>query len=100
MKHLLPEIILHRKCKGEVSEAIYRGLAREWDALKPMLTKSIMCARGYAEQQSLAAALYRARQGGEPLSFALLKTFNLEFWLQKEERRQRTPWDEPVAMGA
>jgi asparagine synthase (glutamine-hydrolysing) len=100
MKHLLPEIILNRKSKGEVSEAVYRGLAREWDNLKPMITKSIMCARGYAEQQSLTSAFYRALQGGEPLSFALLKTFNLEFWLQTEEKRQKARSDEPVAMGA
>ena len=85
LKALLPEKIVNRQGKKGPDEAFYRGVAREWPKLRPIISEARVCARGYMDQRALREAFDRARCGIEIHSYALLRTLSLEFWLRSLE---------------
>jgi len=87
LRDLLPEKILQRQGKKGPEEALFRAVAREWPRLQPIFKNARVCAAGYIDAAALHAALDRARHGCETLSFAVIQTISLEFWLRALERR-------------
>lgn len=82
---ILPDEIAKRRTKGNPSEAIFRGIAREAPRLRSVFENSRLCARGYIDKEPLFAALDRARHGYETHSAFLVQTILLEFWLRDLE---------------
>jgi asparagine synthetase B (glutamine-hydrolysing) len=87
LSDLLPEKILKRKGKKGPTEALFRAVERQWPQLQPIFDEARVCANGYVDAAALQATLKRAMHGCETLSFAVIQTISLEFWLRSLERR-------------
>ena len=85
LKDLLPQKILERRSKGTTGEALCRGLANEWQRIKPLLADSRLAQRGYVDARELVQALDRARHGMEFNISSLLQALALEVWLRSLE---------------
>ena len=87
LRDLVPEKILRRKTKGNPSEGLARGIAREYSALRSLFSDSRVCAYGFMDKAPLLAAIDRAKNGLEVYAAALLTAVLLEFWLRALESR-------------
>ena len=85
LKDVLPPEILTRKGKGNPSEAVFRGLTREYTRLHALLSDSYVARYGYVNQQGLMRALERSRYGDKRTG-ELCRIISLEFWLRSLER--------------
>ena len=85
LKDVLPPEILRRKGKGNPSEAVFRGLTREYTRLHSLLSDAYVARYGYVNQQGLMRALERSRYGDKRTS-DLFRIISLEFWLRSLER--------------
>lgn len=99
LKDVLPAEILRRKGKGNPSEAVFRGLTREYTRLHSLLSDSFVARHGYVNQQGLIRALERARYGDKRTS-ELFRIIALEFWLRSLERYGPTAEINVAAMGS
>jgi asparagine synthase (glutamine-hydrolysing) len=88
LRNLLPEETVQRRTKRGPTEALLRGIARNWPALCSLFEDARVCSHGYMKKKELRRALDRARHGCEPFSFALIQTCSLEFWLRALENRR------------
>ena len=86
LRNVLPEKILHRPGKGEISEAMHKGLLRESARLMSIFADSRVCSLGYANHDVLQLALRQAMHGGKVNVGALIKTISLEIWLRSVEQ--------------
>ena len=91
LKDLLPKRILERRSKGTTGEALCRGLANEWPAIRPLLDDSRLARRGYVDLDGLRQALNRARHGMEFNISSLLQALALEVWLRSLEHKRKNP---------
>jgi asparagine synthase (glutamine-hydrolysing) len=82
LRHDLPEKVLTRSGKGEISEAMYRGLLRQSDRVDSLLADPLVCSLGYVDRERLRSAIGLAKHGAKLNVGALLKTISLEIWLQ------------------
>jgi len=78
----LPEKILTRPGKGEISEAMHKGLLRESSRVDVLLADPLVCSLGFVDRERLRAAVSLAKHGAKLNVGALLKTISLEIWLQ------------------
>jgi len=84
---LLPQKTVQRRTKRGPSEALLRGIRRNWSRIQSLFDDPRVCSGGYMKKKELLLALERGRHGCEPFSFALVQTFSLEFWLRALENR-------------
>ena len=82
LRNDLPEKVLTRPGKGEISEAMYRGLLRQSDKVDSLLADPLVCSLGYVDRERLRSAVSLAKHGAKLNVGALLKTISLEIWLQ------------------
>jgi len=87
LRNILSEQTVERRTKRGPSEALLRGITRNWPRIHSLFDDPRVCAGGYMKKKELLHALERARHGCEPFSFALVQTFSLEFWLRALENR-------------
>ncbi len=82
LRNDLPEKVLTRPGKGEISEAMHKGLLRESAKVDSLLTNPLVCSLGYVDRERLRSAVSLAKHGAKLNVGALLKTISLEIWLQ------------------
>ena len=99
LKDVLPPEILHRKGKGNPSEAIFRALTREYTRMHELLSDTHVARYGYVDQQGLLKALERSRYGDKRTS-DLFRIISLEFWLRSLERYGPAAKSNVAAMGS
>jgi len=78
----LPEKVLNRPGKGEISEAMHQGLLRQSSRIDSLLADPLVCSLGYVDRERLRSAVSLAKHGVKLNVGALLKTISLEIWLQ------------------
>jgi len=99
LKDLLPLEVLNRKGKGNPSEAVFRGLTREYARLHSLLSDSYVARYGYVNQQALMSALERSRYGDKRIG-EIFRIISLEFWLRSLEQYGPTAEISAAAMGS
>jgi asparagine synthase (glutamine-hydrolysing) len=99
LKDLLPPEVLNRKGKGNPSEAVFRGLTREYARLRSLLADSYVARYGYVNQQALITVLERSRQGDKRIS-EIFRIISLEFWLRSLEQYGPTAEINAAVMGS
>jgi asparagine synthase (glutamine-hydrolysing) len=82
LRNDLPEKILNRPGKGEISEAMHKGLLRQSSRVDLLLSDPLVCSLGYVDRERLKSAVTLAKHGAKLNVGALLKTLSLEIWLQ------------------
>ena len=82
LRHHLPEKVLNRPGKGEISEAMHKGLLRQSSRVDSLLADPLVCSLGYVDRERLRSAVSLAKHGAKLNVGALLKTISLEIWLQ------------------
>jgi asparagine synthase (glutamine-hydrolysing) len=82
LRNDLPEKVLNRPGKGEISEAMHKGLLRESSRVDRLLADPLVCSLGYVDRERLRSAVSLAKHGAKLNVGALLKTISLEIWLQ------------------
>lgn len=82
LRNDLPEKVLYRPGKGEISEAMHKGLLRESSRVDSLLADPLVCSLGYVDRKRLRSAVSLAKHGAKLNVGALLKTISLEIWLQ------------------
>lgn len=82
LRNDLPEKVLNRPGKGEVSEAMHRGLLRHSDKVQSLLADPLVCSLGFVDRERLRSAVSLAKHGAKLNVGALLRTLSLEIWLQ------------------
>jgi asparagine synthase (glutamine-hydrolysing) len=82
LRNDLPEKVLHRPGKGEISEAMHKGLLREGSRVDSLLANPLVCSLGYVDRERLRSAVSLAKHGAKLNVGALLRTISLEIWLQ------------------
>jgi asparagine synthase (glutamine-hydrolysing) len=82
LRNDLPEKVLTRPGKGEISEAMYRGLLQHSESVDLLLADPLVCSLGYVDRERLRSAISLAKHGAKLKVGALLKTISLEIWLQ------------------
>ncbi|HET7114828.1 MAG TPA: asparagine synthase-related protein, partial [Pyrinomonadaceae bacterium] len=82
LRNDLPEKILNRPGKGEISEAMHKGLLRQSSRVDSLLADPLVCSLGYVDRERLRSAVSLAKHGAKLNVGALLKTISLEIWLQ------------------
>lgn len=82
LRNDLPEKVLHRPGKGEISEAMHKGLLRESSRVDSLLADPLVCSLGYVDRDRLRSAVSLAKHGAKLNVGALLKTISLEVWLE------------------
>lgn len=82
LRNDLPVKILTRPGKGEISEAMHKGLLRESSRVDSLLSDPLICSLGYVDRERLRSAVRLAQHGAKLNVGALLKTISLEIWLQ------------------
>jgi asparagine synthase (glutamine-hydrolysing) len=82
LRNDLPEKILTRPGKGEISEAMHKGLLRQSNRVDALLADPLVCSLGYVDRERLRSAVSLAKHGAKLNVGALLKTISLEIWLQ------------------
>ena len=82
LRNDLPEKVLNRPGKGEISEAMHKGLLRQSDRVDSLLADPLVCSLGYVDRERLRSAVSLAKHGAKLNVGALLKTISLEIWLQ------------------
>jgi asparagine synthase (glutamine-hydrolysing) len=82
LRNDLPEKVLTRPGKGEISEAMHKGLLRQSDKVDALLADPMVCSLGYVDRERLRSAVSLAKHGAKLNVGALLKTISLEIWLQ------------------
>ena len=82
LRNDLPEKVLTRPGKGEISEAMHKGLLRESSRVDSLLADPLVCSLGYVDRERLRSAVSLAKHGAKLNVGALLKTISLEIWLQ------------------
>jgi asparagine synthase (glutamine-hydrolysing) len=82
LRNDLPEKVLHRPGKGEISEAMHKGLLRQSSKVDSLLADPLVCSLGYVDRERLRSAVSLAKHGAKLNVGALLKTISLEIWLQ------------------
>jgi asparagine synthase (glutamine-hydrolysing) len=78
----LPAKVLIRPGKGEISEAMHKGLLRESRRVDSLLADPLVCSLGFVDRERLRSAVSLAKHGAKLNVGALLKTISLEIWLQ------------------
>ena len=78
----LPEKVLNRPGKGEISEAMHKGLLRQSSTVDSLLADPLVCSLGFVDRERLRSAVSLAKHGAKLNVGALLKTISLEIWLQ------------------
>ena len=99
LNDVLPTEILRRKGKGNPSEAVFRGLTREYTRLHSLLSDAYVARYGYVNQQALISTLERSRYGDKRTS-ELFRIVSLEFWLRSLERYGPTAKSSVAVMGS
>lgn len=82
LRNDLPEKVLNRPGKGEISEAMHKGLLRQSKNVDSLLADPLVCSLGYVDRERLRSAVSLAKHGAKLNVGALLKTISLEIWLQ------------------
>ena len=82
LRHDLPAKVLNRPGKGEISEAMHKGLLRHGGRIESLMADPLLCSLGYVDRDRLRSAITRAKHGAKVNVGALLKTISLEIWLQ------------------
>lgn len=82
LRNDLPERVLHRPGKGEISEAMHKGLLRQSSTIDQLLADPLVCSLGYVDRERLRSAVSLAKHGAKLNVGALLNTISLEIWLQ------------------
>ena len=82
LRNDLPEKVLTRPGKGEISEAMHKGLLRQSNKVDSLLADPIVCSLGFVDRRRLRSAISLAKHGAKLNVGALLKTLSLEIWLQ------------------
>lgn len=82
LRNDLPEKTLTRPGKGEISEAMHKGLLRQSSNVDLLLADPLVCSLGYVDRERLRSAVSLAKHGAKLNVGALLKTISLEIWLQ------------------
>jgi asparagine synthase (glutamine-hydrolysing) len=82
LRNDLPEKVLTRPGKGEISEAMHKGLLRQSNKVDSLLADPIVCSLGFVDRKRLRSAISLAKHGAKLNVGALLKTLSLEIWLQ------------------
>ena len=82
LSHDLPAKVLNRPGKGEISEAMHKGLLRHGNRIESLMADPLLCDFGYVDRERLRSAITRAKHGAKVNVGALLKTISLEIWLQ------------------
>ena len=82
LRNDLPDKVLTRPGKGEISEAMHKGLLRQADKVDSLLVDPLVCSLGYVDLKRLRSAVSRAKHGAKLNVGALLRTISLEIWLQ------------------
>jgi asparagine synthase (glutamine-hydrolysing) len=82
LRNDLPEKVLYRPGKGEISEAMHKGLLRHSSRVDSLLADPLVCSLGYVDRERLRSAVSLAKHGAKLNVGALLKTISLEIWLQ------------------
>ena len=82
LRNDLPEKVLNRPGKGEISEAMHKGLLRQSSRVDSLLADPLVCSLGYVDRERLRSAVSLAKHGAKLNVGALLKTISLEIWLQ------------------
>jgi asparagine synthase (glutamine-hydrolysing) len=82
LRNDLPEKVLTRPGKGEISEAMHKGLLRESNRVDSLLVDPLVCSLGFVDRKRLRSAISLAKHGAKLNVGALLKTLSLEIWLQ------------------
>jgi asparagine synthase (glutamine-hydrolysing) len=82
LRNDLPEKVLTRPGKGEISEPMHRALLRQSDKVDSLLADPLVCSLGYVDRERLRSAVSLAKHGAKLNVGALLKTISLEIWLQ------------------
>lgn len=90
MRNHLPEKILTRPGKGEISEAMHKGLLRQSSRVDSLLADPLVCSLGFVDRERLRSAITLAKHGAKLNVGALLKTLSLEIWLQSSRRANAT----------
>lgn len=100
LKGIVPDTVRLRANKAGPTEAIYRAIAREWQALSGMCRKLRTAEYGLVDPVRLREALHRSRHGCDAEhSVQLFSTIALELWfrsLEQEDRRRFEPSEEYV----
>ena len=78
----LPEKVLTRPGKGEISEVMHKGLLRHSDRVDSLLADPLVCSLGFVDRERLRSAVSLAKHGAKLNVGALLRTISLEIWLQ------------------
>jgi asparagine synthase (glutamine-hydrolysing) len=82
LRNDLPEKVLNRPGKGEISEAMHKGLLRQSSRIDSLLADPLVCSLGFVDRERLRSAVSLAKHGAKLNVGALLKTISLEIWLQ------------------
>ena len=82
LRNDLPEKVLTRQGKGEISEPMHKGLLRQSTRIDSLLADPLVCSLGYVDRRRLQSAVSLAKHGAKLNVGALLKTISLEIWLQ------------------
>ena len=82
LRNDLPEKVLTRPGKGEISEAMHKGLLRQSNKVDALLADPLVCSLGFADRERLRSAVSLAKHGAKLNVGALLRTISLEIWLQ------------------
>jgi asparagine synthase (glutamine-hydrolysing) len=79
---IVPDELLNRKRKAFVSRAPLAAIGTEWDRLIGLRQKMLSIALGIIDATSFSDALERARQGLRVPTVTLMRTLEVEYWLQ------------------
>ena len=82
LRNDLPEKVLNRPGKGEIGEAMHKGLLRQSSRIDSLLADPLVCSLGFVDRERLRSAVSLAKHGAKLNVGALLKTISLEIWLQ------------------
>jgi len=99
LKDVLPVEVLNRKGKGNPSEAVFRGLTREYARLHSLLSDSHVARYGYVNQRALMTALERSRYGDKRIS-EIFRIISLEYWLRSLDQFGPTAEINAAVMGS
>lgn len=82
LRNDLPEKVLTRPGKGEISEAMHRGVLSQSEKVDALLADPLVCSLGFVDRERLRSAVSLAKHGAKLNVGALLRTISLEIWLQ------------------
>jgi asparagine synthase (glutamine-hydrolysing) len=87
LRGILPEAVRLRRCKGNPTAFIARGLTARRAEILALVADARVVERGLVKPREFREALERAMHGAETHSAALMVMLRIELWLRRLEGR-------------